>query len=74
MSYRKIYFSDLGVSLAVGTYLFSMGRQFWDRLREFLYTRRTSPVASFEVHIYVLKSVLYVVNPAYYDLINLANF
>jgi hypothetical protein len=29
---RKIYFSHLGISFAVGICLFSMGRQFWDRL------------------------------------------
>jgi hypothetical protein len=31
VSYRKIDFSHLRVSFAVGTCLFSMGRQFWDR-------------------------------------------
>jgi hypothetical protein len=32
VSHRKIYFSHLVVSFAVGTCLFSMGRQFWDKL------------------------------------------
>jgi hypothetical protein len=32
VSYRRIYFHHFGVSFAVGTCLFSMGGQFWDRL------------------------------------------
>jgi hypothetical protein len=36
VSYRKNYFSHFEVSFAVGTCLFSMRKQFWDRLYIFL--------------------------------------
>jgi hypothetical protein len=43
VSYRKIYFSHLGVSVTVGKRLFSMGRQFWDKLYTGYFTSDNDP-------------------------------